>query len=141
MRTPGSIIRKRLQETTIKSSELAFRADISTSHICDIEHDRRRPSPEVARLIFLTLNLSDEDQTFCVEHWTAALMAGWKELLPAKAPAKNKTIPGVGSTGLDDGPYLPGYEPKAYTKPTPKTPEENRVIRAKAWETRRKTKT
>jgi hypothetical protein len=31
-----------------------------------------------------------------------------------------KLIPGVGSTGLDDGPYLPGYGPPR-KKPAPKT--------------------
>ncbi len=49
---------------------------------------------------------------------------------------KVETILGVGSTGLDDGPYLPGKAPRK--KPAPKTPEELRVIRAKAWETRRR---
>lgn len=38
-------------------------------------------------------------------------------------------------TGLDDGPYLPGRAPRKKT--TPKTPEELRAIRAKAWTTRR----
>jgi hypothetical protein len=47
-----------------------------------------------------------------------------------------KLIPGVGSTGLDDGPYLPGYGPPR-KKPAPKTAEELRAIRAKAWATRR----
>jgi hypothetical protein len=46
-----------------------------------------------------------------------------------------KQIPGVGSTGLDDGPYLPGCAPRK--KPEPKTPEELKTIRARAWETRR----
>lgn len=49
-----------------------------------------------------------------------------------------KLIPGVGSTGLDDGPYLIGKAPR---KPNPKrTPEEWRAIRAKAWATRRTNK-
>jgi hypothetical protein len=38
-------------------------------------------------------------------------------------------------SGLDDGPYLPGRAPRR--KPTPKSPEEMRAIRAKAWATRR----
>lgn len=46
-----------------------------------------------------------------------------------------RTIPGHGSTGLDDGPYLPGKAPRK--KPEKKTPEELRAIRLKAWETRR----
>lgn len=44
-------------------------------------------------------------------------------------------IPGVGSTGLNDGPYLPGKAPRK--KPAPKTPEELKAIRAKAWATRK----
>lgn len=48
---------------------------------------------------------------------------------------KRKLIPGVGSTGLDDGPYLPGKGPRK--TPAPNTPEELKAIRAKAWETRR----
>jgi hypothetical protein len=39
------------------------------------------------------------------------------------------------NTGLDDGPYLPGYKPRK--KPAPKTREELAAIRAKAWATRR----
>lgn len=39
------------------------------------------------------------------------------------------------NTGLDDGPYLPGHAPRK--KPTPKSPEELKEIRAKAWATRR----
>lgn len=46
-----------------------------------------------------------------------------------------KQIPGVGSTGLDDGPYLPGRAPRKKT--TPKTPEELREIRTKACDARR----
>jgi hypothetical protein len=46
-----------------------------------------------------------------------------------------KLIAGVGSTGLDDGPYFSGKAPRK--KPTPKTAEELSAIRAKAWETRR----
>lgn len=38
------------------------------------------------------------------------------------------------SSGLDDGPPLPGIR----KKPEPKTAEEMRRIRAQAWETRRK---
>jgi len=38
-------------------------------------------------------------------------------------------------TGLDDGPYLIGCAPRR--KPAPKTPEQLRAIRAKAWATRR----
>jgi len=49
--------------------------------------------------------------------------------------ARRQMIPGVGSTGLDDGPYLPGKAPRK--APTPKTPEELKAIRAKAWTTRR----
>ena len=37
--------------------------------------------------------------------------------------------------GLDDGPYLPGKAPRK--KADPKTAEEMRAIRARAWETRR----
>lgn len=37
-------------------------------------------------------------------------------------------------SGLDDGPYLPGCAPRK--KPAPKTTEELREIRAKAWATR-----
>lgn len=40
------------------------------------------------------------------------------------------------NTGLDDGPYLPGRAPRK--KPAPKTAEEMRAIRARAWETRRR---
>ena len=46
-----------------------------------------------------------------------------------------KPIPGVGSTGLDDGPYLPGCAPRK--QPKKKTPQELREIRLKAWATRR----
>ncbi len=38
-------------------------------------------------------------------------------------------------SGLDDGPYLPGHEPRK--KPPPKSAEETRAIRARAWATRR----
>lgn len=38
-------------------------------------------------------------------------------------------------SGLDDGPWLPRCEPRK--KPTPKTTEEWKAIRAKAWATRR----
>lgn len=38
-------------------------------------------------------------------------------------------------TGLDDGPWLPGKGPRKRAKR--KTDEELRVIRAKAWATRR----
>ena len=48
----------------------------------------------------------------------APLMAGWQ-----------------GGGGVDDGPFLPGYPPKR--KPAPKSAEELKVIRAKAWATRR----
>lgn len=50
--------------------------------------------------------------------------------------ANHKLIPGVGSTGIDDGPFLPGKAPRK--KPEPKTPEELSVIRMKAWETRKR---
>lgn len=50
-------------------------------------------------------------------------------------PRKRVVIPGVGSTGLDDGPYLPGQAPRK--RPESKTPEELKAIRAKAWATRR----
>lgn len=46
-----------------------------------------------------------------------------------------KLLPGVGSTGLDDGPYLPGKAPRK--KPAAKTPAELAEIRRKAWATRR----
>lgn len=39
-------------------------------------------------------------------------------------------------SGLDDGPYLPRRAPRK--KATPKSPEENADMRAKAWATRRK---
>lgn len=39
-------------------------------------------------------------------------------------------------TGLDDGPYLPGRAPRKAS--APKTSDELRSIRAKAWETRRR---
>lgn len=38
-------------------------------------------------------------------------------------------------SGLDDGPYLPGHEPRK--KPAPKPAAEIRDIRARAWATRR----
>ena len=38
-------------------------------------------------------------------------------------------------SGLDDGPYLPGHEPRK--KSAPKPAEEVRAIRARAWATRR----
>jgi hypothetical protein len=38
-------------------------------------------------------------------------------------------------SGLDDGPYLPGHEPRK--KPAPKSAEETSAIRARAWATRR----
>ena len=38
-------------------------------------------------------------------------------------------------SGLDDGPYLPGHEPRR--KPVPKAADEIRDIRARAWATRR----
>ncbi len=38
-------------------------------------------------------------------------------------------------TGLDDGPYLIGCAPRK--RPAPKSQEELRAIRAKAWATRR----
>lgn len=38
-------------------------------------------------------------------------------------------------SGLDDGPYLPGCAPRK--KPAPKSSEEMREIRARAWATRR----
>lgn len=41
------------------------------------------------------------------------------------------------NTGLDDGPWLPGCEPRK--KPPPKTPEELAEIRRRAWKTRRET--
>lgn len=53
-------------------------------------------------------------------------------LPPGKRPYR---IPGVGSTGLDDGPYLPGKAPRK--KAAQKTPEEWEAIRQKAWATRR----
>lgn len=40
-------------------------------------------------------------------------------------------------SGLDDGPCLPGRAPRK--KAHPKTPEEYRDIRARAWATRRAT--
>lgn len=41
-------------------------------------------------------------------------------------------------SGLDDGPFLPGYGPrKPRKKPTPKSPELMRGIRLRAWATRR----
>ncbi len=39
-------------------------------------------------------------------------------------------------TGLDDGPYLPGRAPRK--KPAQKSPEEMRLIRARAWATRKR---
>lgn len=54
-----------------------------------------------------------------------------------ESPANRKLPLGVGSTGLDDGPYLPGQTPRKNS--APKTPEELRVIRNKAWATRRAT--
>ena len=41
----------------------------------------------------------------------------------------------LSSTGLDDGPWLPGQAPRK--KPPPKTPEEVREIKMKAVATRR----
>lgn len=38
-------------------------------------------------------------------------------------------------TGLDDGPWIPSKAPRK--KAAPKTAEEMKVIRAKAWATRR----
>jgi len=38
-------------------------------------------------------------------------------------------------SGLDCGPYLPGRAPRK--KPAPKSADELRAIRAKAWATRR----
>lgn len=38
-------------------------------------------------------------------------------------------------SGLDDGPYLKGRAPRK--KPTPKTADETRDIRSRAWKTRR----
>jgi len=38
-------------------------------------------------------------------------------------------------SGLDDGPWLPGRAPRK--KPAPKTREEMKIIRARAWATRR----
>lgn len=38
-------------------------------------------------------------------------------------------------SGLDDGPHLPGHAPRK--KLSPKTDEEMREIRARAWATRR----
>lgn len=38
-------------------------------------------------------------------------------------------------SGLDDGPYLPGQAPRK--KPEPKSADEIRSIRARAWGTRR----
>lgn len=38
-------------------------------------------------------------------------------------------------SGLDDGPYLDTVR----KKPAPKSPDEMRAIRARAWETRRRT--
>ena len=61
--------------------ELAFRAGTSAQFMNDLLMDRRRPSPSVAKTIFLTLNLTPEAQNFCVERWTAPTMAGWKELM------------------------------------------------------------
>lgn len=40
------------------------------------------------------------------------------------------------NSGLDDGPWLPGQQPRK--KPAPKSPDEMAAIRAKAWATRRK---
>lgn len=59
----------------------------------------------------------------------------WASVEDFEVSKDNTTIPGVGSTGLDDGPYLPGYAPRK--KAEPKTPEELKAIRAKAWATRR----
>jgi hypothetical protein len=39
------------------------------------------------------------------------------------------------SDGLDDGPYLPGREPRK--KPEPKSAAETKDIRSRAWATRR----
>lgn len=39
------------------------------------------------------------------------------------------------NSGLDDGPWLPGQKPRK--KAAAKSPEELKVIRAKAWTTRR----
>lgn len=76
-------------------------------------------------------------------------MGGWcvrgfgkDEVVPshqqAMRIAEKWVTEGVGATGLDDGPYLPGKAPRK--KPAHKTPEEWKAIRAKAWETRRKNK-
>jgi hypothetical protein len=39
------------------------------------------------------------------------------------------------NSGLDDGPWLPGHQPRRM--PPKKSPEELALIRAKAWATRR----
>lgn len=39
------------------------------------------------------------------------------------------------NSGLDDGPYLPGHAPRK--KMTPKSADEARDIRGRAWATRR----
>lgn len=57
----------------------------------------------------------------------------WPTVLTRNALAAPDCRPDL--SGLDDGPYLPGHEPRK--KPAPKSPEELRTIRLAAWQTRR----
>jgi hypothetical protein len=61
---------------------------------------------------------------------------GWKV---SRRKAVGPARPDLPLDHLDQGVWLPGYEPRE--KPEPKTKEELAQIRAKAWATRRASRT
>lgn len=77
--TPSQILRKRSEETGINQGELAFRCGCSRSFMNDVFSDRRKPSPEAAKVLFISLNLSAEDRNACIDAWSPTLIK-WEEL-------------------------------------------------------------
>lgn len=57
MATFGSWIRQARKNSDRLTSDVAERAGVHPSFLCDIEHDRRRPSLEVARRLARALKL------------------------------------------------------------------------------------
>lgn len=74
--------------------------------------------------------MCNESRTAGTVNMTVAALNKLRVEHPSYWPASR-----VIKDGLDDGPYLPGMAPRK--KAEPKTPEELRAIRAKAWATRK----
>lgn len=76
--TPGILIKRRIEETSITQKELAFRADISQQYLADMLLGRRVMQPRIARTIFASLNMPESQEKFCVKVWLDALLDDWK---------------------------------------------------------------